>query len=83
VLTIDTRPDGSKGYRYAITAFFASPKQLTIDVVCNGVPTTLPWVPGAALNTGSDEYTDGEALKGRYESTGTAATYTWNLEGSG
>jgi hypothetical protein len=83
VLTIDKQQDGTKGYRYAIAAFFASPEQLTIDVVCNGVPTKLPWVPGAALNTGSDEHTDGEALKGRYESTGTAATYTWNLKGSG
>lgn len=81
----------AKGYGYAITASFASPRQLTIDMVCNGAPLRQPWVPGGALNTsppgnplgGGGEYTDGKTARGRYESTGTASTYTWNLRGSG
>jgi hypothetical protein len=81
----------AKGYGYAITASFASPRQLTIDMVCNGAPVKTPWVPGGALNTGppgsglggGGGYTDGKVVKGRYESTGTASTYTWNLKGSG
>jgi hypothetical protein len=80
-----------KGYGYAITASFASPRQLTITMVCNGVPSKQPWVPGGALNsgppgtslTGTGNFTDGKVIKGRLESTGTASTYTWNLKGSG
>ncbi len=81
----------AKGYGYAITASFASPRQLTIDMDCGGGPMKQPWMPGGALNTGppgiglggSGGYTDGKVVKGRYESTGTASTYTWNLKGSG
>jgi len=80
-----------RGYGYAITASFASPRQLTITMVCNGVPSTQPWVPGGALNTGppgtsltgKGNFTDGRMLQGRLESTATASTYTWNLKGSG
>jgi hypothetical protein len=83
-LVISKQPEGARGHRYAITAFFASPNPLTIDIVCNGVSSKQPWVPGAALATSSDEYTtDGRTLVGRYASTGTASTYTWNLRGSG
>jgi hypothetical protein len=81
----------AKGYGYAITASFASPRQLTIDMVCNGAPVKTPWVPGGALNTGppgtslggDGSFTDGKVLKGRLESTATASTYSWNLKGSG
>ena len=72
----------ARGYRYSMTASFASPKQLTVTVTCNGVQTALPWVPGAALDAGPGRYTDGEVIAGRYEATGAASTYTWDLRGS-
>jgi hypothetical protein len=80
-----------KGYGYAITASFASPRQLTITMVCNGVESTQPWVPGGALNTGppgtsltgTGNFTDAKVVKGRLDSPATASTYTWNLKGSG
>jgi TolB-like protein len=81
----------ARGYGYAITAMFTSPKRLTMTLTCNGQPLTTPWVPGAALNTGppgsslapgAGNYTDRATIKGRYESTGTASTYTWNLRAS-
>jgi hypothetical protein len=81
----------AKGYGYAITASFASPRQLTIRFVCNGVESTQPWVPGGALNsgppgtslTGTGNFTDGNVIRGRLDSQQTASTYTWNLKGSG
>ncbi len=81
----------AKGYGYAITASFASPRQLTIDMVCNGAPVKTPWVPGGALNTGppgtalggSGSFMNGKVVSGRYDSPPTASTYTWNLKGSG
>jgi hypothetical protein len=81
----------AQGHGYAITGMFTSPKRLTITLTCNGRPLTQPWVPGAALNTGppgstlapgAGNYTDRTTIKGRYESTGTASTYTWNLRAS-
>ena len=77
-----TKGKQARGYRYAITAMFQSPRQLTIDAVCNGTPFKQPWVPGGALYTSSDEYTDLKTIKGRHESTATASTYTWNLKAS-
>ena len=81
----------AKGYGYSMTAGFASTRQLTVTFVCNGVPSQQPWIPGGALSSGpppsplggTGTFTDAKTIKGRYESTGTASTYTWNLKGSG
>lgn len=73
----------ARGYRYAIAALVQSPRQLSLDAVCNGTPLKQPWIPGAALNTKPDEYTDLKRIKGRFESAGTASTYTWDLKASG
>jgi hypothetical protein len=81
----------AKGYGYAITASFVSPRKLSVTFVCNGTPLEQTWVPGGALNTGplpgplggDGTYTDAKTIKGRHESTATASTYTWNLKGSG
>jgi hypothetical protein len=81
MLAIEKRKQ-AQGYGYVMTAFFTSPKQLTITATCSGVQTTQPWVPGASLDAGPDAYTDGRVIAGRYEATGAGSTFTWHLEGS-
>jgi hypothetical protein len=51
-----------------------------ITFTCNGTPATTPWVPAAALNTGSEKFSDGLEFKGTNAEL-KPNTYTWSLRG--
>ncbi|MGZ4372230.1 MAG: hypothetical protein ACXVRQ_08555 [Gaiellaceae bacterium] len=73
----------AEGYRYTIAATFQDTHAMQIDATCNGVQSKIPWTPGGALYTSSDEFaTDLRELKGAYDSPPTQAKYSWDLKGS-
>jgi len=73
----------AKGYHYAIVALFQDTHSMQIQATCNGVQSTIPWTPGAGLYTSSDTFApDLKEVKGTYDSPGTQAKYTWDLQGS-
>jgi hypothetical protein len=80
-LILETRPIPGKGYRYTIVSMFqrATPRQVTFT--CNGAPASVPWIPAAALNTGSQKFTDGATFEGTNNEIATNV-YRWKLEGS-
>jgi hypothetical protein len=81
-LVIDPHRIKGKGYQYFVVSLFQSPRQRQVTFTCNGVSTSFPWVPAAALNTGSSNYTNGTKLKGRNAEMA-PSVYVWDLDGSG
>lgn len=81
-LVIDPHRIKGKGYRYFVVSMFQSPQPRQVTFTCNGAPASVPWVPAAALNTGSSNFTDGQKLKGR-NSEMAPSVYTWDLDGTG
>jgi hypothetical protein len=57
----------------------AGPKPQPIASTGSHAGTRPPGTPQAE----SHNFTDGKVVAGRYDSTGTASVYTWNLKGSG
>jgi hypothetical protein len=80
-LVLSTERTPGKGYRYFVVSLFQSPQPRQVTFTCNGAPATVPWIPAAALNTGSSQYTDGTSFKGTNNEL-PPNTYTWNLKGS-
>ena len=80
-LVIDPHRIKGKGYRYFVVSMFQSPRQRQVTFTCNGAPVSVPWVPAAALNTGSSNFTDGTKLKGRNAEMA-PSVYVWELFGS-
>ena len=80
-LVIETRKLPGKGHRYFVVSMFQSPRQRQIMLTCNGVPATIPWVPAAALATGSNHFSDGVTFKGTNNEI-VMNTYRWDLRGS-
>jgi hypothetical protein len=80
-LVIDAKPV-AKRYRYFVVSMFQSPRPRQITFTCNGTPATIPWVPAAALHTGSSNFTDGVVFKGTNNEL-KPNTYTWDLKATG
>jgi len=80
-LVLSTERTPGKGYRYFVVSLFQSPQPRQVTFTCNGAPATVPWIPAAALNTGSSHFTDGTSFKGTNNEL-PPNTYTWDLKGS-
>jgi hypothetical protein len=80
-LVID--PNAVQGkFRYFVVSMFQSPNQRQITLTCNGAPVTTPWIPAAALNTGSNQFSDGVTFKGTNAEL-KPNVYRWDLQSVG